>query len=227
MTRLPLLALRAGINGLSCMMRNVLIITGCCLTMLAGCTDLHHAETERLNQEGVQYLASNNLPKAHDKFVEAWKQEPQNAETLYNLASTYQRHDQTTEAERYYRQALQVNPNFTACRHNYYLLLVSENRTSEARDDAQRWLAQNPKSADAYTQVGWLMRSQGDLPNAQKNLEKALALEPHNTDALIETGKLYQDFQLNDRAKGLYQRVLLIDPFNQEAKTLLTSMPKK
>src|SRR5258708_35616502 len=112
------------------MMRIVFIITVLSLTMLAGCTDLHHAETERLNQEGVQYLTSNNLPKPHDKFVQAWKQEPQNAETLYNLASTYQRHNQNTEAERYYRQALQVNPHFTACRHNYYLLLVSENRMS-------------------------------------------------------------------------------------------------
>ena len=208
-------------------MRIVFGITVLSLTMLVGCTDLHHAETERLNQQGVQYLTSTDLPKAHARFVEAWKQEPQNAETLYNLASTYQRHNQNTEAERYYRQALQVNPNFVACRHNYYLLLVSENRTSEARDDAQRWLTQNPKSADAYTQVGWLMRTQGDLPTAQKNLEKALALEPHNTDALIETGKLYQDFQLNDRAKGLYQRVLLIDPFNKEAQAMLTSIPKK
>jgi len=195
--------------------------------MLAGCTDLHHEEAEHLNQEGVQYLASNNLPKAHDKFVQAWKQEPQNAETLYNLASTYQRHDQNTEAERYYRQALQVNPNFTACRHNYYLLLVSQNRLPEARDDAQRWLAQNPKSADAYVQVGWLMRAQGDLPNARKNLEEALALEPHNTEALLESGKLYQDFHMFDRAKTLYQRVLMVDPYNKDAQAMLTSMPKK
>ena len=202
-------------------------VTVLCFVILSGCTDIHHAETEHLNTQGVQYLTSNDLPKAHAKFVEAWKQEPQNAETLYNLASTYHRRGQTVEAERYYRQALQIDPKLEACRHNYYLLLVSENRTAEACTDAQSWLAKNPKSADAYTELGWLLRVQGDLPNAQKNLEQALTLEPHNSDALLETGKLYQDFQMNDRAKGLYSRVLQQDPNNQEAKTLLTALPKK
>jgi Tfp pilus assembly protein PilF len=198
-----------------------------CLTMLAGCTNLQHAESERLNEQGVQYLVSNDLPKAHAKFTEAWKKDPQNAETLYNLASTYQRHGQDAEAERYYRQSLQLNPNLDECRHNFYLLLVSENRLPEARDDAQAWLTKNPKSADAYTEVGWLTRMQGDLPGARKNLEQALTIEPHHAQALIETGKLYQDYQMNDRARGLYQRVLLQDPTNKEAKDLLTALPKK
>jgi Tfp pilus assembly protein PilF len=175
----------------------------------------------------VDYLASNDLNKAHAKFVEAWKQEPANADTLYNLASTYHRQGQPLEAEQYYRQALQLNQDHLACRHNYYVLLVAQNRTMEARDDAQRWLAQRKQSPDALTQLGWLTRLQGDLPRAQKNLEQALSIEPHHTEALLEMGKLYQDYQMNDRARGLYSRVLQQDPTNQEANALLAGMARK
>ncbi|MFT3882106.1 MAG: tetratricopeptide repeat protein [Gemmatales bacterium] len=145
------------------------------LALFTGCSNTapRHYGAEQLNQQGVKYLTSNDLPKAHEKFVEAWKVEPQNAETLYNLASTYHRKGQTADAEKYYRQALQLKPQFEECRHNYYLLLVSENRTAEARSDAEKWLQLNKKSADAHTELGWLMRMEGNLPQAQNNLQKA------------------------------------------------------
>lgn len=208
-------------------LQHVMMVFG--IALIPGCTSTspRHYGSEQLNQQGVQYLTNNELPKAHEKFIEAWKIEPQNADTLYNLASTYHRKGQNADAEKYYRQALQINPKLEECRHNYYLLLVSENRTAEARGDAEKWLAQNRKSADAYTEVGWLMRMEGNLPEAQKNLEQALTLEPHNTEALLEMGKTYQDLHLNDRARGLYIRVLQQDPGNKEAKAQLTTLPKK
>lgn len=183
-------------------------------------------QTNALNEEGVECLNQHQLTKAHGKFVEAWKQDPTNADTLYNLASTYHRHGQLQEAERYYLQALKTNPDHALCRHNYYQLLVTEDRLSEAQADASKWVKQRPQSAIALTQLGWLTRLQGDLPTAQKQLEKSLALEPDNTETLLELGKLYQDLNLNDRAKGLYTRVLQIDPQQKEASNLLVSMRK-
>lgn len=203
----------------------IVMLTTC--VILAGCTEFERTQTGRLNHQGVEYLTTNDVNKAHAKFVEALKQEPNNADTLYNLASTYHRRGQTREAEQYYRQSLQVNPDHAACRHNYYVLLVAQNRTLEARDDATRWAAHRKQSADALTQLGWLTRLQGDLPGAQKNLEQALSIEPHNTDALLEMGKLYQDYHMNDRARGLYYRVLEQDPANQEAQGLLTGSARK
>lgn len=199
--------------------KNALFFVG-----IVGCAPLNHTESSRLNEQGVDYLAANNLPKAHDKFVEAWKQEPQNAETLYNLATTYQRHGQNKVAEQYYRQALQLKPDFSLCRHNYYVLLVEENRILEARQDAQNWVKQSPNSADALTQVGWLTRLEGNLPEAQKPLQQALAMDPHNSQAMLEMGKVYQEYNLNDRAKTLYARVLSQEPENKEARALLTAL---
>lgn len=198
------------------------------LATSTGCSTMQHrTQSEQLNQQGVDYLKTNDVPKAHAKFVEAWKQEPANAETLYNLASTYHRRGQNREAEQYYRLALKQKPDFAVCRHNYYLLLVSENRALEARTDAQSWLKEHPESADALTQAGWLARLQGDQPTAQKQLQKALSIEPHNTEALLEMGKLYQEYHMNDRARGLYTRVLQQEPENIEAKNLLTGLSRK
>lgn len=189
-----------------------------------GCATSGNTECGRLNEQGVTYLNANNIPKAHATFMEAWKQEPQNPETLYNLATTYHRHGQEKPAEQYYRQALQAKPDFPECRHNYYVLLVGQSRIVEARADAQKWAKQRPTSPDALTQVGWLTRLEGDLPEAQKPLQQALALDPHNSMALLEMGKLYQDYHLDDRARTLYARVLQQDPENKDAKALLTSL---
>jgi Tfp pilus assembly protein PilF len=189
--------------------------------LLCGCSTMEHAQASRLNQEGVTYLQQRQFPAAQAKFTEALKEDPQNADTLYNLASVYHRSGQPRQAEQYYRQCLQRKPDHAACRHNYYVLLMEENRTIEARADAQRWMKQQPNSADAITQVAWLTRLNGDLPAAQKQLEQALALEPRNPETLMEMGKLYQDMHLPQRAKTLYARVLEVEPGNVEAAELL------
>jgi len=198
-----------------------------CLTLIllsSGCKGWNTSGAGNLNEQGVEYLSQNNLKQAHSTFVEAWKQDPANADTLYNLATTYHQHGQTKEAEQYYRQALQRNSNHAECRHNYYLLLVSEGRTNEAVADAEGWVKTSPQSADALTQLGWLTRLQGDQPAAQKYLQQALTIKPDQKDALLEMGKLYQDFQMYDRAGGLYRRVLQQYPDNKEAKALLAGL---
>lgn len=194
------------------------------LLFLAGCTTT--GSSSRLNEEGVEHLNQHQLTLAHGKFVEAWKQDPSNADTLYNLGSTYHRQGQNREAERYYRQALQVNPDHALCRHNYYQLLVKEDRLTEAQADAAKWVAQRPQSASAHTQLGSLTRMQGDLPAAQKELEKALALDQNHTEALLELGKVYQDLNMNERARGLYTSVLQQDPEQREARDLLAKLRK-
>ncbi len=209
------------------MRRVAIIITLTAGFAVCGCASLDQAEVSRHNRQGVGYLAENKLPQAHAQFVEAWKQEPNNADTLYNLASTYHRKGQLGDAERYYRLALQQNPDHAACRHNYYMLLVSQNRQTEARSDAEKWRSQRPQSADALTQLGWLTRLQGDLPTARTNLEQALTIDPKHVDALLEMGKLYQDFSMPDRAKVLYRRVLQQEPENAEATALLTGLNQR
>jgi Tfp pilus assembly protein PilF len=191
---------------------------------LAGCTQWQIDRTGELNRDGVAALNQNDLNQAHAKFVESWKLQPQNADTLYNLATTYHQHRENALAEQYYQQALSVNPNLIECRHNYHLLLVSENRSAAASGDALRWMESHPRSPEALAEVGWLSRLRGDLPTAKTHLEQALALEPNNTQALLEMGKLYESYRMPERAKGLYQRVLSQDPKHPEANALLASL---
>jgi Tfp pilus assembly protein PilF len=196
------------------------------LIALSGCSQWQTDRTGELNRDGVAALNHNDLNQAYTSFVESWKLQPQNADTLYNLASTYHRHGEYAVAERYYQQALQVNPNHSACRHNYHLLLVSENRSAAALADAARWEKSKPPSTDAFAEVGWLNRLRGDLPTAKTHLEQALALDPNNTLALLELGKLYESYQMPERAKSLYQRVMVQDPHHTEAEALLAALSR-
>ncbi len=203
---------------------------GCCLCLIAafmcGCTSWETDRSINLNRDGVTLLNRNDLPGAHAKFTEAWKLQPNDPDTLYNLASTYHRHGQVKVAEDYYRQALQKQPEHGPCRHNYHLLMVSQNRSAEAYDDAKKTLAARPNSVDAQAEMGWLTRLRGDLPAAQNHLQLALAQNPQHSLALLEMGKLYQAYEMPERARTLYQRIPAQDQHYAEAQGLLTGLKK-
>jgi Tfp pilus assembly protein PilF len=193
----------------------------------AGCAQVEQAHWESLNREGVTALARNDEGQAHSKFVEAWKLQPNNADTLYNLATTYHRHGQYAVAEEYYRQSLRITPDQASCRHNYHLLLVGQDRMSEAYEDARRWVQEKPNSADAEAELGFLERQRGDLPAAQTHLQSVLSRDPNQVLAQLEMAKVYESYRMPERAISLYRRVFTQDPHNAEAQERLANLQRQ
>ena len=96
-----------------------------------------------------------NYAAAIDQFQMAIQNDPGDADSYYNLGATYYRlgnltHNsaQLQEAEQFYRVVLDMNPDHVDCNRGLAVLLVQENRPTEAFALMQNWAARNPASPD-------------------------------------------------------------------------------
>ena len=107
------------------------IVLALLVAMPVGCQYASHGQ----NAEGVRLYQQAYYQGALQRFQQAIQTDPQNADGYYNLAATYHQlgklHHKTadvTQAESYYHQCLDRNPNHTDCHRALAVLLVEQNR---------------------------------------------------------------------------------------------------
>jgi tetratricopeptide (TPR) repeat protein len=186
--------------------------------LLAGCAAPRDERLRDYTADGVWLFQQGKYAEAGESFQAALALKPNDPTLLFNLGETYQRRAAYPQAERYYTQCLDLEPNHAPCRFALASLLVQTGRSDEAARLGQNWLYRAPGCADAYALDGWYWHQAGDLPKAQARLQQALDLEPHNRRALIELGLVYEAMQRPERAAALYERVLNDDPEQPEVK---------
>jgi tetratricopeptide (TPR) repeat protein len=193
---------------------------------VAGCTSPRDERVQEYAGDGVWLFQKGQYAEAGECFQAAVALKPNDATLLYNLGESYQQRAAFPQAERYYNQCLQNEPDHAACRYALARLLVQMGRPSDAEHMIQDWLVRNQQSADALALDGWYRHQRGDLPGAHARLQQALDLESHNRRALIEMGLVYEAMQRPDRAVAIYERVVEDEPneadVKQRVKGLLT-----
>ncbi len=122
--------------------------------------------------------------------------DPNDADAYYNLAATYHRmgrleHRQSDldQAECYYNQCLDRNPNHTECYRGLAVLLAEQGRKDDAFRLVEGWVQRQPTSADAKIELARLNNEFGNRQAAQEQLIEALAVEPDNPRALDGLGQ--------------------------------------
>jgi tetratricopeptide (TPR) repeat protein len=183
---------------------------------LAGCAVPTDERFDAYNEDGLHLYQQGNYAAARESFQAALGLNATDAGVLYNLAECYDRLGDDKNAERYYRDCLQRDPNHPAGWHALVTLLVRNQRRPEAEKMVQGWLASQPRLASPYAEDGWLALQAGDLPRAHERLQQALEIDPHDVRALTELGRVYEVMQRPDRALVLYERVLERDPGQTE-----------
>jgi Flp pilus assembly protein TadD len=186
------------------------------MVCLAGCATVQDERFRDYTEDGVNLYQHGDYRDAMESFQAALALKPDDPVLKYNLGACYDRLGDAVKGERAYRECLQLAPNHADCRHALAVLLVRQNRRSEAGGMIQAWLAQEPRLAAAYAEDGWFQYQLGDLPRAQARLQQALQLEPHDVRALTELGVVYEAMQRPDRAVALYERALEQEPHQTE-----------
>jgi predicted CXXCH cytochrome family protein len=95
-----------------------------------------------------------------------------------NLATVHQNVGRLEEAERHYRQALAIDPDFTPARANLSRLLNRSGRNAEAVQVLTEGLARQPGIGELQYSLGLLLAEEGRLPEAAAALEQAATLMP-------------------------------------------------
>jgi tetratricopeptide (TPR) repeat protein len=199
-----------------------MVLIGC-----AGCALDNEELADRYCADALNRYEKGDYLAARESYEAALKIRPEDPALLYDAGESCARLGATAQAERYYNECLQKDPNHAPARGALVKLMVRSGRRNDAAQMVDDWLKREPKRADAYALDGWLYHQAGDLPNARGRLEQALEFDPLNVRALTELGLIYEEMNRPDRAVVLYEQVLVRDPNQSEVTRRLNALLAK
>jgi tetratricopeptide (TPR) repeat protein len=204
-----------------------LLVLGCSIVLIAGCQYASHGQ----NAEGVRLYQQAYYQGALQQFQQAVQTDSQNPDGYYNLAATYhqigklhKKPNDLTQAESYYHQCLDRNPNHQDCHRALAVLLIEQNRSKDAFRLLEGWAERNPSSAAPRIELARLFDEQGNKEAAKQHLIDAIAVDPNNARALAALGKIREEAGDAQQALANYQRSLSLDRFQPQVASRVASL---
>ena len=198
------------------------------LALAAGCSSF---AGQGRNAEGVRLYQQGRYQEALRQFQEATYTDPIKSDGYYNLAATYHRlgllegrQSDLDQAESYYNQCLDRDPNHCECYRGLAVLLAEQSRNEEAFRLLEGWADRQSGSADAEIELARLFQEFGDRPAAKEHLIEAIQVEPDNPRALAALGKIREDLGEPEQALVNYQRSLWHDRFQPQVASRIAAL---
>jgi tetratricopeptide (TPR) repeat protein len=191
-----------------------------CLLTLSGCGGV---ASQQMNAEGVRLFQQSRYQEAILEFHKAVNNEPNNADSYYNLAATYHRIAMLTgdkeslrQAEHYYRMCLERSPDHMECHRGLAVLLVQKGQSKEAFELLAGWVQRQPALAEAKIEMARLYQEFGDPETAKQQLAEAIRNDPTNARALAAMGALREKAGETAAALKNYEEALARDLSQQD-----------
>ena len=134
------------------------------------------------------------------------------AREMNKLAVIYDYVGRRDEAEKEYREALRINPDYADAHINFGNLLYDMGREEDAEAQYREALRINPDSAGAHYNLGNLLKYLGRTEDAEAEYREALRINPDYADAHINFGNLLKETGKKDDAEVEYREALRINP---------------
>lgn len=153
----------------------------------------HAVECSKENEMAESFLASayfagGKFDQAGIHAERAYQLNSRNDQVLITLAGVRERQGRDEEAERLYRQALELRPGDTALEGQLGLLELGHGRTGEARALLIKALRNNPELRDRTLELGRNAIRDGHPSTALFLFEVVLAVDPENSAAEAWSG---------------------------------------
>jgi tetratricopeptide (TPR) repeat protein len=196
--------------------------------MAAGCGGI--AARSR-NARGVRLFDQSRNYEAVRQFEQAIYNDPDDPDGYYNLGAVFHRLGRTNDdasrlaqAEHYYNQCLDRDPNHRHCYRGLAVLLVQQGRTEEAFRLLKSWADRNPASAEPNIELARLFQEVGDRQAAKDHLIAAISVEPENARALAALGRLREEAGQYALAVNNYRQSLWYDRFQPEVAARIAAL---
>jgi len=200
--------------------------------------------SQNYNTDGVRYYGQARYDSAITAFQSALTANPNDPNTLYNIAATYHQSARTSlrsgnaaaaqqhyeQAVQYYQLCLTKDPNYANAYRGLVALYMDWQNGEAAYQLLNNWNTVNPYSVDAklefarfYQEFARICMIQGRTEHAQrcreateKLLQQVLAMEQTNYRALRALGFLKEEGGDIAGAISDYQRSLQANPQQQD-----------
>jgi tetratricopeptide (TPR) repeat protein len=169
-------------------------------------------KSQQLLQQGLFHHRQGQIPLAMERYVEALKIDPQNAEALYYVGVVACQEGQFKQGAELAKKAIDAGLN-TAKVHN--LLGQALGRLGEPLDAIKsfdRAIAIDPDFADAHGNRANILFDADMHEEAMKSFNKALALKPDSPTELTNRGVLLQELGRHAEALADYEKALALTP---------------
>jgi len=95
------------------------------------------------------------------------------------------------EAEKEFREAIKINPNYADAHNNLGILLQNLNRYEEAEKEYRESIRINPNYAEAHNNLGNLLQNLNRYEEAEKEYREAIRINPNYILAYQNLSELY------------------------------------
>jgi DNA-binding winged helix-turn-helix (wHTH) protein/TolB-like protein/tetratricopeptide (TPR) repeat protein len=160
--------------------------------------------------------------KARTAATEALTIDDQLTEAYTTLAYIKSDYDwDFTGAEKEYKRAIELNPNYPTAHHWYGEYLALMGRSTESIAEVRRALELEPLSLIINKELGANLYFARQYDQAVEQLQKTLDLDSSFVPAHIYLGFAYRGKKLYQEALAAFQRALSLDPENTIARSQL------
>ena len=133
------------------------------------------------------------FPKAKAAALRALEQDSSNAEAHVSLGYAMMYFDRDwAGAEREFRTAITLNPNWATAHDEYSLYLLAMGRFDEAEAEVQQAVRLDPLSATIAGEAGWVSHYRGRQDEAATRIRAAVALDSSDSVLHFQLGRVYQ-----------------------------------
>ena len=145
------------------------------------------------NHLGSIYQKRGENQKAIQTFLKGLKVDRNHPILHLNLAKSYEQEGQVKNAMAEYDAALRSKPGWQDAINEYSKLLISLNKTKEAKELVSQALAVDPQNSKMHSTMGKIYLLQSDYENSTGEYKKALAIDPNYKSALIGISEALED----------------------------------
>ncbi len=157
--------------------------------------DANFEEAARINvQLASGYIRRGNYEVAKGKLEKALEADDEYVPAYTTMAVLMDIIGETTEAENYYLDALDIDPRNPELRNNYGTFLCKHDKVEDAIEQFNHAIKnqfyENPQNSHANLGYCLMKAKNPDYKKAEKHLRQALKVNPNMTTALIAMGEL-------------------------------------
>ncbi len=163
-----------------------------------------------------------SMPKAKKSAEEAMKLNPALSEAYEALGHIELLSDLNWEkAEKDYKKAIQLNPDFATARQRYSLLLATKGRYKEAQAEIGQAQKLEPLSLIINSDAALIHLIMGDYEKAIDQCNEVLEIEPNFAVALFLQGMVYEQSGSMESATTNFKRAVEVSNNNPISKAAL------
>ena len=170
---------------------------------------------------GIEHHRAGRFDQAQQIYRQLLTADPHDVVELNLLGALCLNLQRFAESGAYLVEALRLNPEFAAARDNWGLLMMAQNRASEAIDSFRQSLALDPNNAQTQVNLARALSQSGRVDEAIEAYARILQLAPEAATAHAEVAALLFARDRTAEALGHFRRAAELQPGDFRARLVL------